>query len=350
MRATSDADLLAEIERLLPHIAPGPELSGGLTPDLTRQISGCYAWSKGTGEDTGELIESARYLYAERPIPLDEKAAALLDEGGRTLLADLTDELAAVEPWSADATEAAVRAFSERIGLKLGAVAQPLRAALTGRTTSPGIFEVLAVLGKDETMARLADLGRTVVLSVPRGNRFKRPISSARGAILQCTHGWCYAPETGYQRAPAAENRLRTRPLTKGSLRHDRGSTVMDATTPGKKQHRQRQADRRRQGNHVPDLARNDWPFRHRHREAYHDTGMFTYDPGFTSTGSCESKITYIDGDGALAVSRLSDRRARGNGDFLEVSYLLLYGELPTAAQKTEFEYESPCTRWCTSR
>jgi glutamyl-tRNA synthetase len=158
MRATSDADLLAEIERLLPNIAPGPELSGGLTPDLRAKFLAAMPGLKERAKTLVELIESARYLYAERPIPLDEKAAALLDEGGRTLLADLTDELAAVEPWSADATEAAVRAFSERTGLKLGAVAQPLRAAVTGRITSPGIFEVLAVLGKDETMARLADL------------------------------------------------------------------------------------------------------------------------------------------------------------------------------------------------
>ncbi len=62
-----------------------------------------------------------------------------------------------VEPWTAEATEQAVRTFAERKGAKLGAVAQPLRAALTGRTTSPGIFEVLAVLGKAESLARLAD-------------------------------------------------------------------------------------------------------------------------------------------------------------------------------------------------
>ena len=67
----------------------------------------------------------------------------------RTLLGDLSQELAAVEPWGAEATERAVRAFAERLGLKLGAVAQPLRAAVTGRTTSPGIFDVLEVLGPD---------------------------------------------------------------------------------------------------------------------------------------------------------------------------------------------------------
>jgi len=72
-------------------------------------------------------------------------------------LTDITVELSAVEPWTTEATEEAVRAFAERKGAKLGAVAQPLRAALTGRTTSPGIFEVLSVLGKTESLARIAD-------------------------------------------------------------------------------------------------------------------------------------------------------------------------------------------------
>ena len=158
IRASSDADLLAEIERLLPHIAPGPELSGGLTPDLRAKFLAAMPGLKERAKTLVELIDSARYLYAQRPVALVEKAAALLDAGGRALLTDLTAELAAVEPWTAEMTEAAVRAFSERAGLKLGAIAQPLRAALTGRTTSPGIFEVLSVLGKDATLARLSDL------------------------------------------------------------------------------------------------------------------------------------------------------------------------------------------------
>ncbi len=65
--------------------------------------------------------------------------------------------LAGVEPWTEEATEQAVRTFAEHQGAKLGAVAQPLRAALTGRTTSPGIFDVLIVLGKVESLARVAD-------------------------------------------------------------------------------------------------------------------------------------------------------------------------------------------------
>ena len=104
-----------------------------------------------------DLIDGAHFLLADRPIPLDETANALLTPRRRPLLHDIGAELAAVEPWTAAATEQAVRAFAERKGAKLGAVAQPLRAALTGRTTSPGIFEVLVVLGKAESLARIAD-------------------------------------------------------------------------------------------------------------------------------------------------------------------------------------------------
>ena len=83
----------------------------------------------------------------------------------------------------------------------------------------------------------------------------------------------------------------------------------------------------------------------------YAQTGMFTYDPGFTSTASTESKITYIDGDeGVLLYRGYPIDQLAEHGDFLETCYLLLYGELPTAAQKAEFDYASRATRWCMSR
>ncbi len=93
---------------------------------------------------------------------MDDKAAAMLTPDAKGLLAEVGGRnLTAVEPWTPEATEQAVRTFAERKGAKLGAVAQPLRAALTGRTTSPGIFEVLNVLGKAESLARLADQAGT---------------------------------------------------------------------------------------------------------------------------------------------------------------------------------------------
>jgi len=104
-----------------------------------------------------ELIEGARFIVGGRPLSLDDKASALLTPETRALLGELADDLNRVEPWTAAATEQAIRGFAERKGVKLGAVAQPLRAALTGRSTSPPIFDVLSVLGKSESLARLSD-------------------------------------------------------------------------------------------------------------------------------------------------------------------------------------------------
>src|SRR5512147_1916966 len=74
-------------------------------------------------------------------------------------------------------------------------------------------------------------------------------------------------------------------------------------------------------------------------RRLYHDTGFFTFEPGYTSTGSCESSITYIDGDkGVLLYRGYPIEQLAEKSSFLEVSYLLIYGELPTAAQLQEFQ------------
>ena len=157
IRHSADADLLAAIDQLLPHIADGPELAARLTPQLRQQWLAAMPSLKERAKTLLDLIDGARFLLADRPIPMDDKATALLTPDAKALLTDMTAELVAVEPWTPETTERAVRTFAERKGAKLGTVAQPLRAALTGRTTSPGIFEVLAVLGKAESLARLAD-------------------------------------------------------------------------------------------------------------------------------------------------------------------------------------------------
>jgi glutamyl-tRNA synthetase len=104
-----------------------------------------------------ELIDGARFIFADRPLEIEPKAAALLTPETRQLIGRLRAALESVTPWTAETTESAMRNFAEANGLKLGAVAQPLRVALTGRTTSPGIFEVLAVLGREQCLARLDD-------------------------------------------------------------------------------------------------------------------------------------------------------------------------------------------------
>jgi glutamyl-tRNA synthetase len=157
IRAMADEDLVTEIERALPYIPQGRDLATKLTPELRTKLIAAMPGLKERAKTLIELIESAKFLYADRPLALDDKAAGLLNPDARALISDLMPDLAAIEDWSAQATEEAVRAFSEKRGVKLGAVAQPLRAALTGRTTSPGIFDVLSVLGKPESLARLSD-------------------------------------------------------------------------------------------------------------------------------------------------------------------------------------------------
>jgi glutamyl-tRNA synthetase len=112
---------------------------------------------KARAKDLNELSANADFLFVKRPLPLDEKASALLDADARGLLGRLHSLLAEVPEWTHDGTESAVKALAEAEGLKLGKLAQPLRAALTGRATSPGIFDVLVLLGQDESLARIAD-------------------------------------------------------------------------------------------------------------------------------------------------------------------------------------------------
>jgi glutamyl-tRNA synthetase len=107
-----------------------------------------------------ELIDLAQFIYAVRPITVEPGAAEQLTPDARSNISDFTDILRGLNDWSVTAIDAAARAFAEAKGLKLGKVAQPLRAALTGRTISPGIFEVMVLIGRDETLARLADQAR----------------------------------------------------------------------------------------------------------------------------------------------------------------------------------------------
>jgi glutamyl-tRNA synthetase len=104
-----------------------------------------------------ELADNANYLVAKRPLILDEKAQKLLNNDARLILARAYQALSLLPDWSVEPLDQALRQLSEAEQVKLGKIAQPLRAALCGRTTSPGIFDVLAVLGRDESLARIAD-------------------------------------------------------------------------------------------------------------------------------------------------------------------------------------------------
>ena len=104
-----------------------------------------------------ELAAGAAFLFDQRPLALDEKASALLSGDARTLLGKTREAIGAVPSWTVPVLEEAVRRVAEDAGIGLGKVAQPLRAALTGRSTSPGIFDVLVLLGREESLGRLDD-------------------------------------------------------------------------------------------------------------------------------------------------------------------------------------------------
>ena len=157
MRQADDAALLARFEEVLAthpdRDAFLPKLDGAMRGRLLAAMPGL----KERAKTVVELIDGARFLFADRPLAPDDKALALLDEVGRERLRPVLPALEAVADWQAPALEAAVRQVAEAIGAKLGQLAQPLRAALTGRTTSPGIFDVLAVLGRTESLGRIRD-------------------------------------------------------------------------------------------------------------------------------------------------------------------------------------------------
>ncbi len=102
-----------------------------------------------------ELAEGAAFLFATRPLAMTEKAEALLDDQARRNLGEVSAALGAENDWTIEALEATTKALAERLELGLGKLAQPMRAALTGTTTSPGIFDVLVLLGREEALARI---------------------------------------------------------------------------------------------------------------------------------------------------------------------------------------------------
>jgi len=129
----------------------------GLAAEQKKLLAAAMPELKTRANTLVQLADGARFLFAERPLDIDESASALLTPDARSTLAAAHEKLVALANWDAPSLEAAIREVADASGAKLGKLAQPLRAALTGRTTSPGIFDVLALLGRDESLARIAD-------------------------------------------------------------------------------------------------------------------------------------------------------------------------------------------------
>ena len=148
---SDDSALMSEIEAYLA-AAKQPELVDHQRNGL---ISAMYCL-KDRARTFPELLEKAHFVLTTRPIQPDEKAAKSLDDVSRGILTELTPQLQNAS-WSRDTLEQAVAQTAEANGIKMGKLAQPLRAALAGRTVSPSVFDMMLVLGREETLARLGD-------------------------------------------------------------------------------------------------------------------------------------------------------------------------------------------------
>ena len=157
IRRTPDDKLVDRLEATLPHIMPPMPIHNGMTDVNRERLRRAMPGLKERARTLVDLADAATYIFLVRPIEPDEKAAAILAGDGREHVSVLIDRLEGIEDWNAESIEGVVRTYADEVGAKLGKVAQPLRAALCGRSTSPGIFDVLDVLGRDETLARLRD-------------------------------------------------------------------------------------------------------------------------------------------------------------------------------------------------
>jgi glutamyl-tRNA synthetase len=157
IRHSDDQSLVKMFEDVLNYVPNGAELKPKLNDTTRAQLLRAMPGLKERAKTLIELIDGANFIFADRPLAMESKAQAVLTPETRVLIGKLRTALEAVTDWTAANTEAATRTFADEAGVKLGNVAQPLRVALTGKTTSPGIFDVLAVLGRQECLDRLAD-------------------------------------------------------------------------------------------------------------------------------------------------------------------------------------------------
>jgi glutamyl-tRNA synthetase len=151
---------LAENSRLTALVLPRIEKRLGRAADTEgkRRLEAGMSGLKERAKTLEQLADSAVFYSKSRPLELEPKAAALLTAGSRAALGALLNRFDGVPEWTASALEAVTRVHAQEAGIKLGDIAQPLRATLTGQTTSPPIFEVAEVLGRAETLARIKDI------------------------------------------------------------------------------------------------------------------------------------------------------------------------------------------------
>ncbi|MGI9357123.1 MAG: glutamate--tRNA ligase [Rhizobiaceae bacterium] len=160
LRATDDARIVSLLKGLLCEIKDGDWYAQRWTGSIEAQLLTLMPGLKERAKTLLDILEGAKFLFMERPLEVSERGAGLLDGddgAARNVLGKLLSHLESLDTWTVETIETTVRSLTDNEGLKLGKVAQPIRVALTGGTTSPGVFDVMAALPKDECIARIAD-------------------------------------------------------------------------------------------------------------------------------------------------------------------------------------------------
>lgn len=162
MRTSNDKTLLEAALSILPDIEGGAEIIEKLDDQRCSQFLTAIPSLKERSKTLLELIELASFLFVTRPLSLDEQAKKLLNENGKSILKEIHSALRECPNWDAETLDKVLRFHAQKQELKFGEIAQPLRAALTGRATSQGIFDILVLLKRDESLDRIHDQIKSV--------------------------------------------------------------------------------------------------------------------------------------------------------------------------------------------
>lgn len=157
IRAASDDYIFDQVSSLLPHLEGGFTLAKSLLEDNKERLWAALPALKERAKTLVQLVDSTYFIHASRPLEFDDKASSALNDEARAMLFDAHATLSGLNEWNHDSISDALKGLADAKELKLGKIAQPIRAALTGRGTSPGAFDVLSILGQDEALHRIAD-------------------------------------------------------------------------------------------------------------------------------------------------------------------------------------------------
>ncbi|MEM7216443.1 MAG: glutamate--tRNA ligase [Pseudomonadota bacterium] len=157
IRQKPDDDLLHDLLAVLDEIEGGTFIAENINPKTREWLVNALPSLKTRAKTLADLAQGAAFIVEKRPLPMDEKASSLLGEDARAAISRILPELEALSSWENETIDQTIRGFAENNGMKLGQIAQPIRAALTGKANSPGAFDVLQILGQEESISRLKD-------------------------------------------------------------------------------------------------------------------------------------------------------------------------------------------------